>query len=124
MNTSQIAVLIPCYNEQATIGKVVDDFRAALPEARVYVFNNCCTDDTAAIAAQHGATVIRECRKGKGFVVENMFDRVEADFYVMVDGDDTYEAGRVKDLLTKRIRQPQFPSAARDGQRYGAGADQ
>jgi glycosyltransferase involved in cell wall biosynthesis len=99
MNATQIAVLIPCHNEQATVGKVVDDFRAALPDARVYVFDNCCTDDTAAIAAKHGATVIRECRQGKGFVVESMFDRVEADYYVMVDGDDTYEAGRVSDLL-------------------------
>lgn len=99
MNAIQIAVLIPCHNEQATVGKVVDDFRAALPDARVYVFDNCCTDDTAAIATRHGATVIRECRQGKGFVVESMLDRVEADFYVMVDGDDTYEASKVMDLL-------------------------
>jgi glycosyltransferase involved in cell wall biosynthesis len=93
MNAIQIAVLIPCHNEQATVGKVVDDFRAALPDARVYVFDNCCTDDTAAIAARHGATVIRECRQGKGFVVESMLDRVEADFYVMVDGDGPAGAG-------------------------------
>jgi glycosyltransferase involved in cell wall biosynthesis len=99
MSATQIAVLIPCHNEQATVGKVVDDFRAALPDARLYVFDNCCTDDTAAVATQHGATVIRECRQGKGFVVESMFDRVDADYYVMVDGDDTYEAARVGDLL-------------------------
>lgn len=99
MNAPRIAILIPCYNEQATVGKVVDDFRAALPQAQVYVFDNCCTDDTAAVAAQHGATVIRECRKGKGFVVESMLDHVDADYYVMVDGDDTYEAARAGDLL-------------------------
>ena len=95
----KIAVLIPCHNEQATIGKVVDDFRAQLPQAAVYVFDNCCTDDTAAIAAAHGAIVLRECRQGKGFVVETMFDRIDADAYVMVDGDDTYEASAALTLL-------------------------
>ena len=95
----QIAVLIPCYNEQATIGKVVDDFRRQLPQAAVYVFDNCCTDDTAAIARAHGATVISEPRKGKGFVVEAMLDMIDADYYVMVDGDDTYDADAVGQLL-------------------------
>ena len=95
----QIAVLIPCYNEQATIGKVVDDFRRELPQAAVYVFDNCCTDDTAAIARAHGATVISEPRKGKGFVVEAMLDTIDADYYVMVDGDDTYDAAAVGQLL-------------------------
>jgi glycosyltransferase involved in cell wall biosynthesis len=95
----RIAVLIPCHNEEATVGKVVDDFRAQLPEAAIYVFDNCCTDHTAAIAAEHGAVVLSEPRQGKGFVVESMLDRVEADYYVMVDGDDTYPAERVRDLL-------------------------
>ena len=95
----RIAVLIPCYNEAATIGKVVDDFRARLPEAAIYVFDNRCTDDTARIARSRGATVIREPRPGKGHVVEAMFDGVEADVFVMVDGDDTYPADRVNDLL-------------------------
>lgn len=95
----QIAVLIPCHNEEPTIAKVVDDFRAQLPQATVYVFDNCCTDRTGEIAAAHGATVLREARKGKGFVVEAMFRKVQADYYIMVDGDDTYNAAQVHDLL-------------------------
>lgn len=83
-------MLIPCHNEEVTIGKVIDDFQRQLPSAAIYVFDNCSTDATAAIADEHGAVVIKEPRKGKGFVVESMFDRIDADFYVMVDGDDTY----------------------------------
>lgn len=98
-NAPKIAVLIPCYNEAATIEKVVTDFRRNLPQAEIYVFDNCCTDDTAQIARRAGATVLREPRKGKGFVVESMLDRVEADCCVMVDGDDTYPADKVADLL-------------------------
>ncbi len=98
-SNDNIAVLIPCHNEAATIGQVVDDFRAQLPEAEIYVFDNCCTDDTAAIAAEHGATVMIEPRKGKGFVIESMLARIDADYYVMVDGDDTYPAESVNDLL-------------------------
>ena len=97
--SQRIAVLIPCHDEQATIAKVIDDFRAALPDAAIYVFDNCCTDRTAAIAAEHGAVVLTEPRQGKGFVVENMLDRVEADYYVMADGDDTYPAEKARDLL-------------------------
>jgi len=100
----KIAVLVPCHNEAPTIGKVIDDFRAQLPEAQVYVFDNCCTDATAAIAAEHGATVLIEPRKGKGYVVESMLDRVEADYYVMVDGDDTYPAEKVRQLLEPVMR--------------------
>jgi len=96
---AKIAVLIPCHNEAATVGKVVADFRAQLPDAVIYVFDNCCTDDTAAVAEASGATVIPEMRLGKGYVVEAMLDRVEADFYVMVDGDDTYPAEKVGELL-------------------------
>jgi len=93
------AILIPCHNEAATIGKVIDDFRAALPQAEIYVFDNCCTDKTAEIARRHGAKVLKEPRKGKGYVVESMFSVVDADYYVMVDGDDTYPAEKVNELL-------------------------
>jgi glycosyltransferase involved in cell wall biosynthesis len=96
---TRIAVLIPCHNEEATIASVVDDFRAQLPHAAIYVFDNCCTDATAAIAAEHGAKVIKEPRKGKGFVVESMLASIDADYYVMVDGDDTYDAAGVSRLL-------------------------
>jgi glycosyltransferase involved in cell wall biosynthesis len=101
-----IAVLIPCHNEEVAIGKVVDDFRRQLPEATIYVFDNCCTDRTAEIAREHQAVVITEPRKGKGFVVETMLDHVNADLYVMVDGDDTYPAEKVHQLLAP-VRQGQ-----------------
>ena len=99
LQEAKIVVLIPCYNEESTIGKVVDDFRRELSSATVYVFDNCSTDLTAKIAQEHGAIVLKECRKGKGFVVESMFDRINADFYVMADGDDTYPAEQVHRLL-------------------------
>ncbi|RKY07504.1 MAG: glycosyl transferase [Planctomycetota bacterium] len=101
---SEIAVLIPCHNEELTIGKVIDDFRSQLPQADIYVFNNCSTDATAEIAIGKGATVINEPRKGKGFVVESMFSKIDADIYVMVDGDDTYLASEVCALINP-IRQ-------------------
>ncbi|MCJ7544075.1 MAG: glycosyltransferase [Phycisphaerae bacterium] len=94
-----IAVLIPCHDEEAAIGKVIDDFRAQLPEASLVVFDNNSTDRTAEIAAARGVRVYREPRQGKGFVVEAMFDKVQADLYVMVDGDDTYPAECVHELL-------------------------
>lgn len=97
--TPEIAVLIPCYNEALTIGSVVDAFRQQLPAARICVFDNNCTDETAAIAAQHGAEIIKEPRQGKGFVIESMFDRIRADYCIMVDGDDTYPAEAVHELL-------------------------
>ncbi len=96
---NNIAVLVPCYNEQATIGKVVDDFKAKLPEAAIYVFDNCCMDDTAEIARSHGATVVKEPRQGKGYVIENMLNKIDAEYFVMVDGDDTYPAEKVNELL-------------------------
>lgn len=99
-----IAVAIPCYQEAPTIGKVVADFRRELPDARIYVYDNNCTDGTAEIAAQAGATVIREKRQGKGHVVATMFDRIQEDFFVMVDGDDTYEASHVHKLLEPVLR--------------------
>lgn len=94
-----IAVLVPCYNEAAAIKKVVEDFRAALPTATVYVYDNNSTDDTKKIAAEAGAQVRSERRKGKGNVVRRMFQDIEADVYVMVDGDDTYEAAVAPDLV-------------------------
>ena len=98
----KIAVLIPCYQEEKTIGKVVRDFRSALPTAEVYVFDNNCTDRTAEEALTAGAIVRREKRQGKGFVVASMFEQIDADLYVMVDGDDTYDAKAV-DLLLQPI---------------------
>ena len=95
----RISVLIPCYNEESTIGKVIDDFRRQLPSAEIFVFDNCSTDGTARIAAEHGATVLKEPRRGKGYVVDGMFARVDSDIYVMVDGDDTYPAGEVHRLI-------------------------
>lgn len=86
------AILIPCYNEAATIAKVVADFRSAAPDAVVYVYDNNSTDGSAQLARDAGATVVPEFRQGKGFVVRSMFREVEADCYVMVDGDDTYPA--------------------------------
>src|SRR5688572_7536367 len=94
-----VAVLIPCYNEEPTIARVVSRFREELPGARVYVFDNNSTDRTAEAARAAGAEVFNERRQGKGYVVQSMFRRVEADLYVMVDGDDTYPAEAVHALL-------------------------
>lgn len=87
-----VAILIPCFNEEMTIGKVVDDFKKAMPSAKIYVYDNNSTDDTLKIAREHGAIVKSESRQGKGNVVRQMFRDIEADYYVMVDGDDTYPA--------------------------------
>lgn len=94
-----VAVLVPCYNEAPTIAKVVSDFRAALPEATIYVYDNNSTDGTADIAAAAGAVVRRESRQGKGNVVRSMFRDIDAEYYLMVDGDDTYPAEAAGDLL-------------------------
>ena len=104
-NQPTIAVAIPCYQEALTIGKVVADFRRELPAARIYVYDNNCTDGTAEIAAQAGAIVVRrEKRQGKGFVVAAMFEQIQEDILVMVDGDDTYEASHVHKLLEPVLR--------------------
>ncbi len=87
-----VAILIPCFNEAAAIGKVVADFRAALPDAVVYVYDNNSSDGTVDIARDAGAVVRRECRQGKGHVIRRMFADIEALIYVLVDGDDTYDA--------------------------------
>jgi glycosyltransferase involved in cell wall biosynthesis len=94
-----IAVMIPCLNEELTIGAVVNDFRRQLPGAAVYVFDNGSTDRTAEEAARAGAIVVSEMRRGKGFVVQTMFQDIDADIYIMVDGDDTYPAGFVHELM-------------------------
>jgi glycosyltransferase involved in cell wall biosynthesis len=94
-----IAVVIPCYQEERTIGKVVRDFRQALPRADIFVFDNNCTDRTAEYARAAGAIVWREKRQGKGYVVASMLEKVDADICVMVDGDDTYDARAVELLL-------------------------
>jgi len=86
------AVLVPCFNEALSVGRVVRDFLAADPSVTVYVYDNNSTDDTARIAAEAGAVVVREYRQGKGYVVRSMFRDIEADVYVLVDGDDTYPA--------------------------------
>ena len=91
---ARIAVLVPCYNEEAAIAKVVRDFRAALPGATIYVYdNNSTRPDRSRAAREAGAVVRSEKRQGKGNVVRRMFADIEADIYVLVDGDDTYDAG-------------------------------
>ena len=87
-----IAAIVPCYNEESAIAKVVTDLRAAVPSAVVYVYDNNSTDDTARVAREAGALVRSEKAKGKGNVVRRAFADVDADIYVLVDGDDTYAA--------------------------------
>lgn len=95
----KIAILIPCYNEEVTIAKVIADFRRQLPNALIYVYNNNSTDNTLQIAYENGAIVKNEYRQGKGNVVRSMFRDIEADIYVLVDGDDTYPAEKVHELI-------------------------
>ena len=94
-----IAVLIPCFNEEAAVAHVVEAFRRSLPSARIHVFDNGSADRTAEVARQAGAMVSRVTARGKGNVVRRMFADVEADLYVLVDGDDTYDAGRVGAMI-------------------------
>ena len=100
-NQPSVAVLLPCFNEEVTIGKVVRDFKAALPDATVYVYDNNSTDRTAEIAAAEGAIVRREPRQGKGNVIRAMFEDIDADVYVMADGDDTYPADAAPAMVSK-----------------------
>ena len=99
----QIAVLIPCYNEEQTVGNVICDFRAALPGAAIYVYDNNSTDETAAAARAAGVEPRLEQLKGKGNVVRRMFADIEADIYVLVDGDATYHAASVKGMIQKLV---------------------
>src|SRR5438876_2039108 len=98
-----VAVLVPCFNEEATIGKVVADFRAALPEAAIYVYDNNSADRTGEVARAAGALVRRERHQGKGNVVRRMFADVDADVYVLVDGDATYDAPSAGALIARLI---------------------
>lgn len=124
-----VAVLLPCYNEAGTIGAVVQGFRAALPQARIYVYDNNSTDGTALTAMLAGATVMRERRQGKGHVVRRMFCDIEADVYVMADGDGTYAPDDaeelIRTLLTERTdmvvgtRRGVHADAGRNGHAFG-----
>lgn len=95
----KIAILIPCYNEEITVAKVITDFKKELPDALIYVYNNNSTDNTLQIAYENGAIVKNEYRQGKGNVVRNMFREIDADVYVLVDGDNTYPANMVHQLI-------------------------
>ncbi len=131
MTPARIAVLIPCYNEEVAIPRVVADFLAALPGATVYVYDNNSRDRTREVAAAAGAVVRREPLQGKGNVIRRMFADIEADAYVLVDGDDTYEAaaaaGMVERLLAERldmvtglrVTDADAAAAYRPGHRFG-----
>ncbi len=99
LQSRRIAVLIPCFNEEPTIEKVVRDFQRELPGAIIYVYDNNSSDRTAAVARSAGAVVGHEKRQGKGWVISSMFEQVEADFYLLVDGDDTYPAEKAHEIL-------------------------
>ena len=96
-----VAVLIPCYNEASAIGQVVSDFRTALPDATIYVYDNNSSDDTRRVAAEAGAIVRSESQQGKGHVVRRMFADVEADVYLLVDGDATYDATCARQMIAE-----------------------
>jgi glycosyltransferase involved in cell wall biosynthesis len=100
---ARIAVLVPCYNEEAAIATVVRDFRASLPTATIYVYDNNSKDETVARAREAGAVVRTETRQGKGNVVRRMFADIEADVYLLVDGDDTYDAAAAPTLIAKLV---------------------
>lgn len=101
----KIAVLIPCYNEGKTVEKVVTDFKNVLPEAVIYVYDNNSTDDTAKLAAQAGAIVRHEYQQGKGNVIRRMFREIDAECYIMTDGDDTYPADFAREMADKVLNQ-------------------
>lgn len=125
----RVAVLIPCYNEEAAIGKVVTDFKAALPGATIHVYDNNSKDRTVEVAAAAGAVVRREPLQGKGNVVRRMFADIDADVYVMVDGDDTYHAASAPALVQRLVdekldmvngaRVTEIEAAYRPGHRFG-----
>jgi glycosyltransferase involved in cell wall biosynthesis len=124
-----VAVLVPCYNEERAIAKVVADFRAALPDSAIYVYDNNSSDRTAEAATRAGAVVRRETHQGKGYVVRRMFNDVEADIYVLVDGDATYDAASAPAMIAKLLsdrldmvvasRVDQDDAAYRPGHRAG-----
>src|SRR5438105_28309 len=98
-----VAVLVPCYNEETAIAKVVADFRKILPDASLYVYDNNSTDGTVEAARRAGAVVRREAHQGKGNVVRRMFTDIDADIYVLVDGDATYDVPSVQAMIAKLI---------------------
>ena len=97
---ASIAVIIPCYNEELTIAEVISAFKRAVPGADIYVFDNNSTDRTFEIAKSSGTEVIKEKRQGKGCVVQSMFNRIDADIYIMVDADNTYDISRVNEMIS------------------------
>jgi glycosyltransferase involved in cell wall biosynthesis len=129
LKPQRIAVLVPCYNEEIAIAQVVSGFRAVLPEATVYVYDNNSSDGTIAAAEAAGAAVRRETRQGKGNVVRRMFADVDADIYVLVDGDATYDTASARAMITRLIedrldmvvakRMDQEQAAYRVGHRAG-----
>ena len=128
-NGLRIAVLLPCYNEQAAIGQTIAGFRAALPQAAIYVYDNNSKDATREVAAQAGAIVRSERMQGKGHVVRRMFADIEADIYVMADGDATYDAAAAPELVQRLVeeqldmvvgaRKSEVETAYRRGHRFG-----
>ena len=101
----RVAIMVPCYNEEATIARVVGDFRKVLPSATVYVYDNNSSDRTVEVAAAAGAVVRREAHQGKGYVMRRMFADVEADVYVLVDGDATYDAPSAPAMVSRLIEE-------------------
>jgi glycosyltransferase involved in cell wall biosynthesis len=127
-----IALVVPCYNEEAAIAKVINDFRAAMPEIEIFVFDNNSSDNTKDVAVTAGANVVSVSLRGKGNVVRRMFADVEADIYVMVDGDATYDAKAIRNLIDKllaehldmvvgcrKIEIAEADSAYRNGHQWG-----
>jgi glycosyltransferase involved in cell wall biosynthesis len=104
-SSMRVAVLVPCFNEEAAIATVIGDFRKALPSAQIYVFDNNSTDRTVAVAGEAGAEVRRERKQGKGHVVRRMFADVDADVYVLVDGDATYDAPSAPRMIEKLVNE-------------------
>lgn len=102
----RVAVIVPCHNEELTVGTVVTDLRKALPAAEIYVYDNNSTDETSRVAAEAGAIVRTERRKGKGNVVRRAFADIEADVYLMIDGDDTYDASAAPRLIETLVSGP------------------
>src|SRR5438552_14092484 len=129
LQAMRIAVLVPCFNEEAAVATVVGDFRKALPSAQIYVYDNNSSDRTAAVAREAGAEVRSEYRQGKGHVVQRMFADVDADIYVLVDGDATYDAPSAPKMIEKLVaehldmvvglRVDQSVAAYRPGHRTG-----
>ncbi|HLH97474.1 MAG TPA: glycosyltransferase family 2 protein [Xanthobacteraceae bacterium] len=105
LTVPRIAVLVPCFNEETAISKVVADFRAALPEATIHVYDNNSTDRTVELARRAGAVVGRETHQGKGNVVRRMFADVDADVFVLVDGDATYDAGSARPMVARLLEE-------------------